>query len=81
MTDYSGFRVERDDRGVVTITLDDPEKMNRVPLQARGQLAHLFAEMAEDVTACFVVITGAGENFTAGGDIAAFMTATPEDLS
>ena len=81
MTDYSGFRVDRDDRGVVTITLDDPEKMNRVPLQARGQLAHLFAEMAEDVTARFVVITGAGENFTAGGDIAAFMTATPEDLS
>ena len=66
---------------VVTITLDDPEKMNRVPLQARGQLAHLFAEMAEDVTARFVVITGAGENFTAGGDIAAFMDATSKDLS
>ena len=76
-----GFRVDRDDRGVVTITLDDPEKMNRVPLQARGQLAHLFAEMAEDDAARFVVITGAGENFTAGGDIAAFMTATPEHLS
>ena len=55
--------------------------MNRVPLQARGQLAHLFAEMAEDDAARFVVITGAGENFTAGGDIAAFMTATPEHLS
>ncbi|MGE5273188.1 MAG: enoyl-CoA hydratase/isomerase family protein [Verrucomicrobiota bacterium] len=78
---YEGFRVDRDERGVVTITLDDPPKMNRLPLAARGQLAHLFAETAEDDAVRFVVITGAGENFTAGGDIAAFMTASPEQLS
>lgn len=76
-----GFTVGRDDRGVVTITLDDPAKMNRVPLAARGQLAQLFAELAEDDGARFVVLTGAGDNFTAGGDIAAFMDATPEHLS
>ena len=29
----------------------------------------------------FVVVTGAGENFTAGGDIAAFLEATPGALS
>jgi 2-oxoglutaroyl-CoA hydrolase len=78
---YEGFRVDRDERGVLTITLDDPAKMNRVPLAAREQLAHLFAETAEDDGLRFVVITGAGENFTAGGDIAAFMEATPEQLS
>jgi 2-oxoglutaroyl-CoA hydrolase len=81
VSEYSGFRVGRDDRGVVTITLDDPAKMNRVPLAARGQLAHLLAEMAGDDTVRYVVVTGAGENFTAGGDIAAFMEATPEQLS
>jgi 2-oxoglutaroyl-CoA hydrolase len=82
VTEYDGFRVERDEsRGVVTITFDNPAKMNRVPLAARGQLAHLFAEMAEDDAVRFVVLTGAGENFTAGGDIAAFMHATPEHLS
>ena len=48
VTEYEGFRVDRDGGGVVMITLDDPEKMNRVPLAARGQLAHLFAESAED---------------------------------
>src|SRR5256885_15741630 len=75
---YDGFRLERDDAsGVVTITLDDPAKMNRVPLAARGQLAHLFAEMAEDDGARFVVVTGEGENFTAGGGIAALMEAKP----
>jgi 2-oxoglutaroyl-CoA hydrolase len=78
---YEGFRVDRDDRGVVTVTLDDPAKMNRVPLAARGQLAHVFAETAEDDTVRFVVLTGASENFTAGGDIAAFLQASPEHLS
>lgn len=78
---YEGFRVDRDDRGVVTLTLDDPAKMNRVPLAARGQLAHVFAETAEDDTVRFVVLTGAGENFTAGGDIAAFLEASPDHLS
>jgi 2-oxoglutaroyl-CoA hydrolase len=82
VTGYDGFRVERDgDRGVVTITLDEPEKMNRLPLAARGQLAHLFAELAEDDSARFVVLTGEGEHFTAGGDIAAFLEAEPEQLS
>src|SRR4051794_26569701 len=81
MSDYDGFRVERNDVGVVTITLDDPAKKNRVPLAARGQLAHLFADLADDDGVRFVVLTGAGENFTAGGDIAAFMEASPEELS
>jgi 2-oxoglutaroyl-CoA hydrolase len=78
---YDGFRVDRDARGVVTITLDDPAKLNRVPLAARGRLANLFAEMGADDGVRFVVLTGEGDNFTAGGDIAAFLEATPEQLS
>ena len=82
MTEYGGFRVERDDeRGVVTITLDVPGKLNRVPLPARDQLGHLFAELGADDSVRFVVVTGAGEAFTAGGDIAAFLEAEPEQLS
>jgi 2-oxoglutaroyl-CoA hydrolase len=79
---YEGFRVDRDDAsGVLTVTLDDPAKLNRVPLAARGQLAQLFAELEGDDAVRIVILTGEGENFTAGGDIAAFMDATPEQLS
>ena len=82
MSEYIGFRFDRDEpRGVLTITLDDPAKMNRVPLAARGQLAQVLDEVAGDDGARFVVLTGAGENFTAGGDIAAFLEATPDELS
>ena len=82
MSGYQGFRVDRDDaRGVLTVTLDDPAKLNRVPLAARGQLAQLFAELEGDDAVRIVILTGEGENFTAGGEIAAFMDATPEQLS
>jgi 2-oxoglutaroyl-CoA hydrolase len=79
---YEGFRVDRDDaRGVVTVTLDTPGKLNRMPLAARDQLGHLFEELGVDDGVRFVVLTGAGGAFTAGGDIAAFLEAEPEQLS
>jgi 2-oxoglutaroyl-CoA hydrolase len=75
---YDGFRVERDaERGVATITLDVPGKFNRVSMLARDQLAGLFTELDGDDTVRFVVLTGAGGQFTAGGDIAGFLTKSP----
>jgi len=81
VSEYEGFRVERDAHGVATITLDDPAKMNRVPIGARDQLGQLFGELGEDDAVRAVVVTGAGDNFTAGGDIAGFLDRDPEYLS
>jgi 2-oxoglutaroyl-CoA hydrolase len=79
---YDGFRVDRDEgRAVATITLDVPGKLNRVPLPARAQLAAVFDELGGDDGVRAVVVTGAGGAFTAGGDIAAFLEASPEELS
>ena len=78
MSEYDGFRVEHDaERGVATITLDVPGKFNRVSMLARDQLAELFAELDRDDAVRFVVLTGAGGQFTAGGDIAGFLTRSP----
>jgi 2-oxoglutaroyl-CoA hydrolase len=80
LTDYDGFRVERDG-AVATITLDVPGKLNRVSLSARRELAAAFAELGanEDVRA--VVLTGAGGAFTAGGDIASFLSAPVDEMT
>ncbi len=79
---YDGFRVYRDGSpAVATITLDVPNKLNRLPLPARGQLAAVFDELGADDGVRAVVVTGAGVTFTAGGDIAAFLEASPEELS
>ena len=82
MTEYDGFRVERDPgRAVATITLDVPGKLNRVSMAARDQLSAVFAELDADEAVRFVVLTGAGGQFTAGGDIAGFMERSPWQVS
>ncbi len=82
MTEYDGFRVERDAaRSLATVTLDVPGKLNRVALAARRQLGDVFAQLGEDDGIRFVVLAGAGEAFTAGGDVGAFLEASPEELS
>jgi 2-oxoglutaroyl-CoA hydrolase len=80
VTAHDGFRVETDE-GVATITLDVPDKMNRVAYAARAQLAGVFEEIGADDAVRGVVLTGAGGNFTAGGDIAGFLEVSPEELS
>jgi 2-oxoglutaroyl-CoA hydrolase len=80
VTAYEGFRVESAD-GVATITLDVPDKFNRVTMGARDQLGQVFAELGADAAVRFVVVTGEGGAFTAGGDVAGFLRAEPETLS
>jgi len=81
-SEHDGFRVERDAvRGVATITLDVPEKLNRVSMLARDQLRRVFEELDADDAVRFVVLAGAGGSFTAGGDIAGFLERSPWDVS
>ena len=63
---HSGFAIE--DR-VATITLDRPERKNPLTFESYGELGRTFRALAgaDDVKA--VVITGAGGNFSSGGDV------------
>ncbi len=82
MSEHDGFRVERDEaRGVATITLDVPGKFNRVSMNARDELRRVFEELDRDAAVRFVVVAGAGETFTAGGDIPGFLTRSAWDVS
>jgi 2-oxoglutaroyl-CoA hydrolase len=79
---HDGFRVERnDERGVATITLDVPDKFNRVSMNARDELRGVFEELDRDDAVRFVVLAGAGEAFTAGGDIPGFLERSAWDVS
>jgi 2-oxoglutaroyl-CoA hydrolase len=80
--EYDGFRVARDaEHGVASITLDVPDKLNRVSMVAREQLRRVFEELDADETVRFVVLGGAGAAFTAGGDIAGFLERSAWDVS
>lgn len=79
---YDGFRVERDaEREVATITLDVPDKLNRLSMLARDQLRQVFEDLDADEGVRLVVLSGAGTSFTAGGDIAGFLQKSSWDVS
>jgi 2-oxoglutaroyl-CoA hydrolase len=80
VTGYDGFAVVIAD-GVATITLDVPGKLNRVSMAARDQLTRVFDELGADGAVRAIVLNGAGDTFTAGGDIAAFLERPAEELS
>lgn len=59
--------------GVVTITLDRPEKYNAMNDQVMLDLSRAFDEIALDRSIDVVVVTGAGEDaFSAGADISQY---------
>ena len=77
---YDGFRVESDG-DVARITLDVPGRFNRVSMLARDQLRKVFEELDADDATRFIVLSGAGGAFTAGGDIPGFLEKSAWDVS
>ena len=54
---------------VATIVLNRPAKKNPLTFESYAELVDIFAAAATDETVHAFVITGAGENFSSGGDI------------
>jgi methylglutaconyl-CoA hydratase len=61
------LRRDRDDRGVLTLTIDRPEVRNAFDGDLQEALTAAFTEVADDVRV--VVVTGAGSVFSAGADL------------
>jgi enoyl-CoA hydratase/carnithine racemase len=60
----------REDFGIVTITLNRPEKLNAFVDHMRRDLAEALEAAGSDRRIRVVVLTGAGRAFCAGGDVA-----------
>lgn len=54
---------------VATITLNRPEKKNPLTFESYRELTDFFHACAKDDTVKVVVVTGAGGNFSSGGDV------------
>jgi 2-oxoglutaroyl-CoA hydrolase len=82
VSEYDGFTVAHDaERSVATITLDVPDKFNRVSMDARDELRSVFERLDRDDAVRFVVLAGAGDAFTAGGDIPGFLQRSAWEVS
>ena len=66
---YETLLVDRDDHGVVTVTMNRPEKKNAMSLEMNMELTQVFDEVADSRTDRVLVLTGAGDAFTSGADL------------
>jgi enoyl-CoA hydratase len=55
--------------GVLTLTLNRPEKLNSVNRQLHNALSRVFTDASLDPAVEIIVLTGAGRCFSAGGDL------------
>lgn len=67
---YETIRYELRDDGVALLTLSRPAQRNALSVQMREEIAHLLPLISHDAAVKALVLTGAGEHFCAGGDIA-----------
>ena len=67
----STILVERDG-GVVTVTLNRPDKLNALNAELLGELSRVATDLSRDASVRCIIVTGAGDKaFAAGADIAA----------
>ncbi len=71
MTDYSRFPtlLTELDRGVLTVTMNRPDRLNAVGDGMHEAFEDLWEDVARDPEVRVVVLTGAGRAFCAGGDV------------
>src|SRR5688500_17684777 len=68
MMTYETLIVE-DDQGVVTITLNRPDKKNALSVTMTQELTQALTDIADSREIRVVVLTGAGDAFTSGADL------------
>ncbi len=71
MSDPLLLRTAPDD-GVVTLTLNRPDKKNALSIALRDEVSEALDELADDDAVKTVVLTGAGDVFSAGFDLREF---------
>ncbi|MEW6665060.1 MAG: crotonase/enoyl-CoA hydratase family protein [Thermodesulfobacteriota bacterium] len=57
------------EKGIATVTLDRPDKMNALTQTMRKELIEIFGAADQDDSVRVVVVTGAGKAFCAGADL------------
>jgi len=60
---------EQDENGIVVLTLNKPERRNAYSMEVKQGLIALLPELMDDPNCRAIVLTGAGGNFSAGGDV------------
>ncbi len=78
MPTFDTIAVEHEANGVVTLTLNRPDKLNAVTETMLGELDDVVARLNADPSLKVVILTGAGRAFCAGRDLGELASARAE---
>ncbi|MCZ6448294.1 MAG: enoyl-CoA hydratase/isomerase family protein, partial [Alphaproteobacteria bacterium] len=70
-----------EDGRIAVITLDEPDARNALTAQARAGLRAALSQLGDDKQVDVLVITGAGGNFCAGGDVRTMGETDPKAIA
>jgi enoyl-CoA hydratase/carnithine racemase len=73
------LRLDRPDSAVAVLTLDRPDRKNALSIALRDQISDALDELEHEEQLKVVVITGAGDAFSAGFDLSEFDRAFAEE--
>jgi enoyl-CoA hydratase len=68
-SEYRHLLFERNDDGILLITINRPEVLNATNSRLHFELSRVWLDVADDDETNVVVVTGAGRAFSAGGDL------------
>ncbi len=69
MSTYESLLVDRDERGIVTVTLNNPRRKNAIHAVMFRELREVFRSITERPSDRVVIVTGAGDAFCSGADL------------
>ncbi|MCB0994269.1 MAG: enoyl-CoA hydratase/isomerase family protein [Acidimicrobiales bacterium] len=78
MTDGELIRIERMEDGIGTLVLNRPEKKNALSIAVRDEISDALDALAVDDEVRVLVVTGAGDTFSAGFDLGEFADLSEE---
>ena len=77
--DYDCVTLEKDDEGIAWVTLNRPEKRNAMSPQLHFDMENVMMGLETDDEVKVIVLTGAGESWSAGMDLREYFRATDND--
>ena len=77
--DYECVTVEKDDEGIAWVTLNRPEKRNAMSPQLHYDMEKVMMGLETDDEVRVIVLTGAGDSWSAGMDLREYFRATDND--
>ncbi len=79
--DYECVKVEKDDEGIAWVTMNRPEKRNAMSPQLHYDMENVMMGLETDDEIRVIVLTGAGDSWSAGMDLREYFRATDNDTT